>query len=120
MPVSSTSIAATNSAPRFSIDFHAQRREQRGEQHDEQREAVDGDVIVDAELGDPRHVGLELVARLSDLEVGVERDRGQELEHGHAEADALGEVALLLRQRGDDDRPRDRQHEEDCEELAHG
>ncbi|MCA9706176.1 MAG: hypothetical protein KDK70_10035 [Myxococcales bacterium] len=98
----------------------AQRGQQRGQQDDEEREAVDAHVVVDAELGDPRDVGDELHVGLADGEAGGQRERDQQFEHAEGDADAVRQLGLALGQRGHHQGAHDRQHEQCGEDVVHG
>ena len=99
-----------------------QRHQQADEQQHHQRDAVDAEGELHAEVGDPGHRRRQL----EPLATGVERDGGQDGEHQDDQADAEGQLPreqlAALRQRRDHRRAHgghgDHRHEE--REITHG
>src|SRR3981189_631365 len=75
----------------------AKRAEEGGEQEEQERQAVEPDVVAEAAGGRPIRLLLERVAARPGAEAGQERDRDQEREQAEEEGNALVLPALAAR-----------------------
>ena len=86
---------------------HRDGEEQRAERHQRQREAVDADLVADAERGDPRHRldhGRQRTARVAQPDDDHEGERHQR----ETQCDAADDNGALARQEGHDQRAQER------------
>ena len=92
------------------------REEQRGHEHEEERDAVDAEAPGDPERRDPLMGGRELVAAVARRE--LRRRSGGDAEHGERcdQADHLDDAALSARDERDDER-RAGGHQDDGREV---
>ena len=92
---------------------HHDRHQQRRERDQHQRDAVDADLVVDAERLDPVVLLEELVAGLVLLEVDDHGDREAELDEREEQRGLLGQQRIGLRQQRHDQRAGERDDQQD-------
>ncbi len=93
-----------------------QRHEEGREQDQEEADAVDAEMVGDAERGHPGAVLDELIAGAGRVEAQVERHRREERRRGHAETRGLVQILPAARQEEDQEGPQRRQERDDGEE----
>ncbi len=93
-------------------------RQHRRQQHEQQRDPVDADVVGDPELRDPRDLLAELEAELEDVEARPERERQHELEDRDADREGARGADGRAREQQQEQRPRRRQEDEDGQQVV--
>jgi hypothetical protein len=92
---------------------HDRDRDERGEQDQRQRDAVDAQVVSGMERGDPWHALDELERGGRRVEIEIERDRHPERRERGRERGPAADPDVLLAEQQHDDAARDRQPRQD-------